>query len=300
MRYPDGRWSGARELAVHRARVTLAAGHRGLVERGGLGCERLAASDHVPEPFGRARRFWYQRGSLGVALVMLLYGGSVVAGSFSLTGSIAILLAAFAGAMAVTAIILFFSTLVHSRTMLLIVGIMVGYLSSSVISLLNFFATQEGVKSYLVWGMGHFGGVSMEQLPLFSVLILLGLGCSMLQAKPLNVLLLGDAYAENLGVRTVTVRRRLLAVTGLLTAVVTAYCGPVAFIGLAVPHVARLLLCTDDHHRLLPATILAGAGVALACNVVCFLPGEGGMIPLNAVTPLIGAPVVIYVITRKR
>ncbi|MDY3842256.1 MAG: iron ABC transporter permease [Prevotella sp.] len=237
---------------------------------------------------------------LGVALVMLLYGGSVVAGSFSLTGSIAILLAAFAGAMAVTAIILFFSTLVHSRTMLLIVGIMVGYLSSSVISLLNFFATQEGVKSYLVWGMGHFGGVSMAQLPLFSVLILLGLGCSMLQAKPLNVLLLGDAYAENLGVRTVTVRRRLLAVTGLLTAVVTAYCGPVAFIGLAVPHVARLLLRTDDHHRLLPATILAGAGVALACNVVCFLPGEGGMIPLNAVTPLIGAPVVIYVIARKR
>ena len=237
---------------------------------------------------------------LGVALVMLFFGGSVSAGTVSIGGFMAVLLAAFAGAMGVMALIFFFSTLVRSHVMLLIVGIMIGYMAGSAISLLNFFATDEGVKSYMVWGMGSFGGVSLKMLPTFSVITLITLAVSLALFKPLNALVLGDRYAENLGVNIIRVRNWLLLVTGVLTAVITAFCGPVAFIGLAVPHIARLVLGTDNHRVLLPATILTGSAVALLCNILTVLPGEGGIIPLNAITPLIGAPVVIYVILSRR
>lgn len=237
---------------------------------------------------------------LGVALVMLLFGGGLSVGSLQLSGFAAILLAAFIGAMAVMAVIFFFSTLVRNSVMLLIIGIMIGYISNSAISLLNFFATDEGVKSYLVWGMGSFGGVSLKNLPVFVTVTLAGIVGALLLIKPLNALMLGDRYAENLGVNILRVRNWLLIVTGILTAVTTAFCGPVAFIGLAVPHIARLLLTTDNHRQLLPATLLCGGVVALFCNLLCYLPGEEGVIPLNAVTPLIGAPVIIYVIARKR
>jgi len=237
---------------------------------------------------------------LGVALVMLLLGGSLSAGSVSISGFVAILVAAFVGALAVMAVIFFFSTIVRNNVMLLIIGIMTGYISNAAISLLNFFATDEGVKSYMVWGMGSFGGVSMLMMPAFASVTILGLIGALLLIKPLNALLLGDRYAENLGVSIVRTRNWLLIVTGLLTAITTAFCGPVAFIGLAVPHIARLLLSTDNHRLLLPATILCGAVVALVCNLICYLPGESGVIPLNAVTPLMGAPVIIYVITRRR
>lgn len=233
---------------------------------------------------------------LGVALVMLFLGGGLSVGSLQLSGFAAVLIAAFLGAMAVMAVIFFFSTLVRSHVMLLIIGIMIGYISNSAISLLNFFATDEGVKSYMVWGLGSFGGVSMANMPVFVGVSLFGLFGALLLIKPLNALLLGDRYAENLGVNIIAVRNWLLVVTGLLTAVTTAFCGPVAFIGLAVPHLARLLLTTDNHRQLLPATMLCGAVVALVCNLLCFLPGDSGVIPLNAVTPLIGAPVIIYVI----
>ncbi|ADE81462.1 iron ABC transporter [Xylanibacter ruminicola] len=237
---------------------------------------------------------------LGVALVMLFLGGGLSVGSVSITGFAAILLAAFVGAMTVMTIIFFFSTLVRNSVMLLIIGIMIGYISNSAISLLNFFATDEGVKSYMVWGMGSFGGVSMTNMPVFAIVTLAGLIGALLLIKPLNALMLGDRYAENLGVNILRVRNWLLIVTGLLTAITTAFCGPVAFIGLAVPHIARLLLTTDNHRQLLPATLLCGSVVALVCNLICYLPGESGVIPLNAVTPLIGAPVIIYVIARKR
>ena len=236
---------------------------------------------------------------LGVALVMLLLGGSLSAGSVSISGFVAILVAAFIGAMAVMAIIFFFSTIVRNNVMLLIIGIMTGYISNAAISLLNFFATDEGVKSYMVWGMGSFGGVSMQMMPVFASITIAGLIGALLLIKPLNALLLGDRYAENLGVDIIRTRNWLLIVTGLLTAITTAFCGPVAFIGLAVPHIARLLLTTDNHRVLLPATILCGAVVALVCNLVCYLPGESGVIHLNAVTPLLGAPVIIYVIIKK-
>lgn len=237
---------------------------------------------------------------LGVAVVMLLLGGTLSTGAFSSSGFFSVLAGAFAGALAVMALILFFSTVVRSNVMLLIIGLMVGYLVSSVVSLLNFMSTAEGVQSYMVWGMGHFGGVSLRQMPAFAAVVLAGLAGALLLVKPLNALLLGERYAENLGVRVRRVRHVLLVVVGVLTAVTTAFCGPVLFIDLAVPHIARLLLPTANHRLLLPATMLAGAVVALACNLACVLPGGAGLIPLNAVTPLIGAPIVIYVIVRQR
>lgn len=237
---------------------------------------------------------------LGVALVMLLMGGSMSAGSYTFSGFLAILLAAFIGAMTVTAIIFFFSTIVRNSVMLLIIGIMIGYISSSAISLLNFFATEEGVRSYMIWGMGNFGSVSMDNIPVFVSLTVLGLLMSLLLIKPLNALLLGEQYAENLGINTIRVRNILLFVTGLLTAVTTAFCGPVAFIGLAVPHIARLLLTTENHRQLLPATILTGSSVALLCNLICYISKDNGIIPLNAVTPIVCAPVIIYVIAKGK
>ena len=237
--------------------------------------------------------------ALGVALVMLLLGGSVSTALFSVGGAWAVLLAAFVGAMAVTGIIFMFAQWVKSSVMLLIIGMMIGYLASSAIALLNFFATQEGVKSFTMWGMGNFGGVSLSQLPMFTGAVVVGLVGSVLLIKPLNALLLGETYARNLGVNVRAVRSWLLVITGWLTAVTTAYCGPVAFIGLAVPHLARLVMGTDNHLQLLPVTMTMGALIALLCQLVCVLPGSQGILPLNAVTPLIGAPVIIYIIWKR-
>lgn len=238
--------------------------------------------------------------ALGVALVMLALGGGITAGDVSLTGYVAVLSAAFAGAMAVMVLLIVFSSMVRDNVMLLIVGIMIGYVASSAIALLNFFATQEGVQQYMIWGMGSFGSVSMRQVPLFAVATVAGLVCAMLMIKPLNALLLGERYAANLGYATRRVRTLLLVITGFLTAVATAFCGPVAFIGLVVPHITRLFARTDNHLTLLPATMLMGAVVALACNVITVLPGDGGVVPLGAVTPLIGAPVIIYILIKHR
>ena len=237
---------------------------------------------------------------LGVAIVMLFLGGSVSTTLFTVSGFLAILTSAFIGAIVVTMIILFLSTMVRNSVLLLIVGLMVGYVSSSAVALLNFFASEEGVKSYMVWGMGNFGGVSMDHMLLFALLCLVGIIASIFLIKPLNIMLLGTQYAESLGINIRQIRNLLLVTVGLLTAVTTAFCGPISFIGLAIPHISRLLFRTDNHQILLPGTVLTGAVIALFCNLVCYLPGELGIIPLNAVTPLIGAPVIIYVIIKRR
>jgi iron compound ABC transporter, permease protein len=237
---------------------------------------------------------------LGVAIVMLFLGGSVSTTLFTVSGFLAILTSAFIGAIVVTMIILFLSTMVKNSVLLLIVGLMVGYVSSSAVALLNFFASEEGVKSYMVWGMGNFGGVSMNHMLLFALLCLVGIIASIFLIKPLNIMLLGTQYAESLGINIRQIRNLLLVTVGLLTAVTTAFCGPVSFIGLAIPHISRLLFHTDNHQILLPGTVLTGAVIALFCNLICYLPGELGIIPLNAVTPLIGAPVIIYVIIKRR
>lgn len=237
---------------------------------------------------------------LGVAIVMLMQGGALASGGLTIGGYAAILAGAFVGAALVIMVLLALSTLLHNNIFLLIAGLAVSYLTSSVISLLNYFSTAEGVHSYLIWGMGNFGGVSTEQMPFFALLMASMLVFALLMVKPLNALLLGDAYAANLGVKTKRARTILLALTGVLTAAVTAFCGPIAFIGLAVPHIARLLLRTNNHIYLLPATIILGGAVALLCNLLCQLPGSSGLLPLSAITPLIGAPVILYVILRKR
>ncbi len=237
--------------------------------------------------------------SLGVALVMLLFGGSISAGAYTLGGYAAVMVGAFAGSIMIMGLLLFLSTALKNTLMLLITGIMIGYLTSSVIMLLNFMSTAEGVQSYVMWGMSSFNGVSLQQLPLFSSVTVAGLLLSLLLMKPLNLLLLGDSYAQNLGVDLRRVRNLLLLATGVLTAVITAYCGPVAFIGLSVPHIARLIFRTDNHRILMPGTLMTGSAVALACNLLCVLPSNS-VIPLNAVTPLIGAPVVIWVLFKHR
>lgn len=237
---------------------------------------------------------------LGVAVVMLLLGGSISGNGFMLSGTLAMLAGAMAGAIVVLGVIIAFASMVKSNLMLLIIGIMVGYITSSAISLLNFFSTTEGVFSYTIWGLGDFSGISTGQMPFFATATLAGLFGALLLIKPLNALLLGERYAANLGVNVRLTRVGLLLCTGWLTAVVTAYCGPISFIGLAVPHIARLLLQSSDHRWVVPVTMLTGSIVALLCNLLCVLPGDLGIIPLNAVTPLFGAPVIIYVIVNQR
>ena len=235
--------------------------------------------------------------SLGVAIVMLAMGGVV---SEAISSYLGILLGAIVGAAVVMLVLLFFSTIVKSTAMLLIIGIMVGYLTSSAISLLNFFSTQEGVHSFVIWGMGNFSGVTLDRLPLFAILILVSLLLSFTLVKPLNALLLGARYAENLGVSIKATRNKLLLISGILTAVVTAFCGPIGFLGLIVPHIARLALRSSNHTVLLPATAFSGAVIALLCNLISVLPASWGVIPINAITPVIGVPIIIYIIVNRK
>lgn len=236
--------------------------------------------------------------NLGVGVLLLALNGSMIAGT--VVGYAASVLAAFVGATAVLLIILALSSKIKNTAMLLIVGIMIGYIASSIISILNFYASKENIQIFVLWGLGDFSNVTWDEMPAFAVASIVGLMVALLQIKPLNALLLGESYASNLGVNVKTARYAILMGTGLLTAAVTAFCGPIAFIGLAVPHVARMLLATSNHKTLLPATILLGSAVALLCNLLTTLPGEGGIVPINAVTSMLGAPVVIYVIFNRR
>lgn len=238
--------------------------------------------------------------NLGVALVMLSFGGvpQIAGGVFS--GYLAIVIAAFVGAGAVLGVIIWFSARVKSNTMLLIVGIMVGYVVSSLISILNFRASSDKVHAFVMWGMGDFSSVSAEKLPHFAIFTLIGIAVSLLLTKPLNALLLGEMYATNLGVRVGRIRVMILLATGLLTATTTAFCGPISFIGLAVPHISRLILKTSNHNQLLPITMLCGGAIALLCNLLTVVWGDNLIFPLNAITPIIGAPVIIYVIVNRK
>lgn len=232
--------------------------------------------------------------SLGVAIVMLgasLFGFSVM--------PVSVVLAAFLGAIAVTALLLFLSTLLNNNVVLLIVGLLLGYLISAVITILNVSASAEGLQNYIVWGMGDFSSITLQQLPLFvGVMFLLIVG-TVLMIKPLNALQLGDMYAENLGINLKKTRNMMLLFVGGITAITTAYCGPISFIGLAVPHIARMIFGTGNFRSLLPATLVCGCIVALLCNLLSTIP-TGTVLPLNAVTPLIGVPVIVYVILKRK
>lgn len=239
--------------------------------------------------------------NLGVAAIMLYFGGTL--GQFSdwpISGYMAVIIAAFAGACSILGLIIYFSAKVKNNVMLLIIGIMIGYLASSVISVLNYYSSTDRVHAFVMWGLGNFSGVSMEQIPFFAICSSLGLLLAILLIKPLNALLLGEMYAANLGIRIKPTRVAILLCTGVLTATTTAFCGPISFIGLAVPHIARLMLGSSNHKMLVPITMMTGACVALLCNMLMVVPGSDIILPLNAVTPMLGAPVIIYVIVNRK
>ena len=238
--------------------------------------------------------------NLGVAIVLLLLGGTASIGSLTIGGHLLVVIAAMVGALTIMALLMLLSRLLRSQVMLLITGVIISYVTGSVIQLLNYSATEQGVHSFVIWGMGNFASVGIERLPIFCTLSCIGLLLALLLIKPLDALLLGDRYAENLGIRIGRVRQMLLLVTGLLTATTTAFCGPISFIGLAVPHLARLTLGTSYHRMLMPATMLIGANLALACNLLSTLPRDGSIIPISVITPLIGAPVVLHVILKNK
>lgn len=233
--------------------------------------------------------------SLGVAIVMLALTTTATAWSQS-----AVLAGALAGALGVLALLTLLASAVRSATMLLIAGILIGYLTSSGISLLNFFATRESIHSYVIWGLGSFSGVTMDDIPLFAILVIVPALASLLYAKTLNALLLGSRYAASVGVNVAAARRGLLLLSGVLTAFATAWCGPIGFIGIVVPHIARMAVRSSDHRLLLPASALIGAAIGVLCLWICVSPGAVGILPVNAVTPIIGAPIILYIILKRR
>ena len=238
--------------------------------------------------------------SLGVAFVMLVLGGSFAAANSTLSGFLLIVVAAFIGAICIIALLLLFARYVKGNITLLIVGIMVSYLTSSVISLLNYSATEQGVHSYIVWGLGNFGGIGLKNMPMFAGSMLVCIALSVTLIKPLNALLLGSAYARNLGINIGRTRTTLLIVTGLIAAITTAFCGPISFVGLAVPHMVRMVSRTANHRVLVPMTLLMGAAIGLLCNWLCALPSDGTTVPINVITPFFGVPVILYVLVRGR
>ena len=240
--------------------------------------------------------------SLGVALVVLMSGtiGGIALSQAGILGEVALTVAAIAGAMAVMALIVLASHKVKGNVTLLIIGVMIGYLANAIIGILKYFSVEEDVKAYVIWGLGSFSRVSGDQMGIFTGIMAVLIPLSMLSVKTLNLLLLGDGYARNLGLNIKRARILVILSAGVLTAIVTAYCGPIAFLGLAVPHLCRMVFQTSDHRVLMPASVLMGASLALMCNLLARMPGLEGALPVNSVTALIGAPIVASVLFRKR
>ena len=237
--------------------------------------------------------------SLGAAVALLLWGGVVSAGGWVLSGFVLTLVFALAGALAVLFLLVGVARRLSGAGGLLIVGVMLSFIASSAVSLLNFFATAEGVRSYMLWGMGDFSTLGADRLPLVAVALLPAWIGLIVAIKPLDALLLGSDYARSMGVDVGRTRWLLLLAVGWLSALVTATCGPIAFLGLAAPHLARLLFRTALHRTLLPATFLTGAALALLCLLISRWPGTDSILPINAITPLIGAPLVIVLLLKK-
>lgn len=240
--------------------------------------------------------------SLGVAFVVLLSGnlGGVALSRLGFIGEVAMSVAAVIGALSVMALIVFASGKIKGSVTLLIIGVMIGYIANAIIGVLKFFSVEEDIKAYVIWGLGSFSRVSGNQMMLFVGIMAVIIPLSFLLIKSLNLLMLGDGYARNLGLNIKRARVEVITCAGILTAIVTAYCGPIIFLGLAVPHLCRAIFQTSDHRMLMPASMLVGAALALACNLIARLPGFEGALPVNSVTALVGAPVVASVLFRKR
>ena len=240
--------------------------------------------------------------SLGVACVVLLSGsiGGVALSKLGVIGEVTITLSAIIGSLMIMALIAMVSQKVRGNVTLLIMGVMIGYIANAIIGVLKFFSAEEDIRAYVIWGLGSFSRVSGGQTYVFVILMLILLPSAFFLIKTLNLLLLGDSYARNLGLNIKRARMLVIGCSGVLVAVVTAYCGPVIFLGLAVPHICRGLFHTSNHATILPATLLGGASLALLCNIIARLPGFEGALPVNSVTALVGAPVVMWVLFNRR
>lgn len=233
--------------------------------------------------------------NLMVALIALCgWGGATLAGHLTLT-----VLASLLGAFAILGLLLAIGHVVRTQVTLLIVGMLLSYLTSALITLLSYQATAQGLQQLMLWGMGSFNGVSLSALPLYATLLLLTLFGSLWLIKPLNGWMLGEQYAQSLGFSIRRTRWMLLLISGLLAAITTAWTGPIAFVGLSMPHVARMLMRTDNHLQLLPASLLLGALCCSLCLLLSTLPSGGTLLPINALTPLFGIPVILYVLLRR-
>jgi iron complex transport system permease protein len=242
--------------------------------------------------------------TLGVALAVLAGAGAGTLPGMPVLARLGPQLgaagSAVAGAAAVMLLVLAVSRRIRSNTTLLILGLMFGQIAGGLVAVLQAFSDSERLRAFTFWGFGSYAGVTWTQLRALAGATVLGLLLAAFCAKPLNALLLGWTYARSLGVRAGRLRAALLASTSLLAGAVTAFCGPVAFLGLAVPHLCRGLFRSADHRVLLPACMLLGAALSLASDLACRLPGGGRVLPLNAVTALVGAPVVIWILARRR
>ena len=276
-------------MAEYRLEITSSAGIDCFGGGSGLGDKRLADADCFPE-------------SAGGAFVVLLSGslGGVALSKLGFMGEIALSIAAVIGSLSVMALIVYVSQKVKGNVTLLIIGVMIGYVANAVIGVLKFFSVEEDIRAYVIWGLGSFSRVSGNQMMLFVAIMAILIPLSFLLIKTLNLMLLGDGYARNLGLNIKRARLLVITSAGVLTAIVTAYCGPVIFLGLAVPHLCRAIFQTSDHRVLMPAVLFAGAALALACNLIARMPGFEGALPVNSVTALVGAPVVASVLFRKR
>lgn len=239
--------------------------------------------------------------SLGVAVVMLFLGGTVTVGAINISGFILTVFAAFVGSVFVIVLLMLCNACLPGKLLLLITGVMISFIVNAMVSILNFQASSEGIQSFILWGMGTFSVVNKEFVLPFCVLILLGTLGVLLLIKPLNALLLGDNYASNVGVSVRSIHISILLITGILTATVTALCGPISFIGLAVPHTARLILKSSNHRLLIPSTIIWGANTALFCLWLSQQPvSNGGTFPINSITPILGVPICLYILLRRK
>ena len=227
--------------------------------------------------------------SMGVALSKL-----------GVIGEVTVTLAAIGGSLVIMGVIAYVSHKVHGNVTLLIIGVMIGYIANAVIGVLKFFSVEEDIRAYVIWGLGSFARVSGGQTTVFIILMLILLPLTFLLTKTCNLLLLGDSYARNLGLDIKRARLTVISMAGVLVAIVTAYCGPIVFLGLAVPHLCRGLFRTSNHAVLLPGCMLTGGALALLCNLIARLPGFEGALPVNSVTALVGAPVVMWVLFNKR
>ena len=238
--------------------------------------------------------------SLGVAAVVMGFSFVTGASGLSLPGSWVTVVAAWAGSGLVLLLILLVSFRVRDIMTILILGIMFGSATSALVGVMQYFSTEAMLKSFMIWTMGSLGGVTGSQLRIMIPVVTGGLILSLASVKFLNAMLLGENYARSLGVNITLARIAVFFSTSLLAGTITAFCGPIAFVGIAVPHLSRMLFRNADHGILMPATILSGGIVMLGSDIVAQLPGTEGSLPINSVTALLGIPVVIWIVIRNQ